>query len=296
MFDTGLPFDELAAQVAALDAAGISTAWASQIFAYDALTLLAAVAREVPRISLGTAVVPVYPRHPVMLAAQALTVQAASGGRFTLGVGLSHQVVIEQVFGESFEKPARYMREYLSILMPLLAGETVSFSGEVLAASTFGPLQIDAPAPDVLVAALGTVMLELAGRTAAGTVTWMTGPLTLAQHVVPTIRAAAADAGRQVPQVAVGLPVSVTDDPAGARARAVELYALYGVLPSYRAVLDREGAEGPADVVVVGSAAEVQGRVRELAELGATEFVGAPFGTAGEIRATIEVLAALGAG
>ena len=193
MFDTEKPFENVVGQVASLHEAGIETAWASQIFAYDALTALAAIGREVPGIGLGTAVVPTYPRHPVMLAGQALTVQAASGGRLTLGIGLSHQMVIENVFGQSFEKPARHMKEYLSILIPCLEGEQVSFKGETLSASTFGPLQISAPAPPVLVAALGSVMLCIAGHMASGTVTWMTGPETLESHVIPTIR----DAGRR---------------------------------------------------------------------------------------------------
>ena len=111
MFDTEVPFDQMVGQVVGLRDAGIQSAWASQIFGYDALTALAVVGREVPDIDLGTAVVPTYPRHPVMLAGQALTVQAAVGGRLTLGIGLSHQVVIENVFGQSFDKPARHMRE-----------------------------------------------------------------------------------------------------------------------------------------------------------------------------------------
>ena len=129
MFDTEQPFDDMVARWPACDEAGIETAWASQIFAYDALTALAAIGREVPGIEFGTAVVPTYPRHPVMLAGQALTVQAATGGRLTLGIGLSHQLVIENVFGQSFDKPARHMREYLSILMPLLEGEQASLRG-----------------------------------------------------------------------------------------------------------------------------------------------------------------------
>ena len=219
--------------------------------------------------------------------------QAATGGRLTLGIGLSHQMVIENVFGLSFEKPARHMREYLSILIPVLDGEQVTFAGETLSASTFGPLQIDAPAPPVLVAALGTVMLTIAGRMASGTVTWMTGPATVESHIVPTIRAAAADAGRPVPEVAVGLPVCVTDDIGAARAKAAELFVVYGHLPSYRAMLDREGAAGPEDVAIVGSAAEVQARIRHLADIGATEFCAAPFGTPGEIKATIDAVAGL---
>jgi len=293
MFDTEKPFDDVVTQVAGLAEAGIETAWSSQIFAYDALTAIAALAREVPSIHFGTAVVPTYPRHPVMLGAQALTVQAVSGGRLTLGIGLSHQMVIETVFGMSFEKPARHMREYLEILMPVLAGEQATFAGETLSASTFGPLQIDAPAPDVLVAALGTVMLTIAGHLAQGTITWMTGPATIEEHIAPTINAAAADAGRPVPQIGVGLPVCVTDDPDAARAKAAEVFAIYGQLPSYRAMLDREGAAGPADVAIVGTATEVAAQVRRLADIGATDFCGAPFGTGDEMRASVDTLAGL---
>jgi F420-dependent oxidoreductase-like protein len=293
MIDTEKPIDDVIGQVAGLAEAGFDVAWASQIFALDALTAIAAAAREVPSIGFGTAVVPTYPRHPVMLGAQALTVQEASGGRLTLGIGLSHQLVIENVFGMSFEKPARHMREYLEILMPVLAGEQVTFAGETLRASTFGPLQIDAPAPDVLVAALGTVMLHIAGQLAQGTITWMTGPTTIEEHIVPTIRTAAADAGRPVPQVGVGLPVCVTDDVAGARAQAAETFAVYGHLPSYRAMLDREGAAGPADVAIVGSAAEVTAQVRRLADIGATDLCAAPFGSSDEIRASVDTLAEL---
>jgi 5,10-methylenetetrahydromethanopterin reductase len=293
MFETERPFEDVVAQVTGLADAGIETAWASQIFAYDALTTIAAVGREVAGIDFGTAVVPTYPRHPVMLAAQALTVQAATGGRLTLGIGLSHQLVIENVFGQSFDKPARHMREYLSILMPLLEGEPASFVGETLSASTFGPLQIEAPTPPVLVAALGTTMLTLAGRLATGTVTWMTGPATIESHIIPTIRSAATAAGRPEPLIGVGLPVCVTADADAARAKAAELFVIYGTLPSYRAMLDREGAGGPADVAIVGTESEVQAQIRRLAAIGTTEFCGAPFGSADEIRATVGALAGL---
>jgi F420-dependent oxidoreductase-like protein len=200
-------------------------------------------------------------------------------------------MVIENVFGQSFEQPARHMREYLSILMPLLEGEQVTFAGETLSASTFGPLQIDAPAPIVLVAALGTTMLGIAGRMASGTVTWMTGPATVESHIVPTIRAAAAEAGRPEPRIGVGLPVCVTDDAATAREKAAEVFSIYGQLPSYRAMLDREGAGGPADVAIVGTEAEVKAKVRRLADIGTTDFCGAPFGTAEQIKASIGALA-----
>lgn len=291
MVDSGPSIDKLVDQVAALRDAGFDSVWMSQIFGYDALTALAAIGREVGDIGLGTAVVPTFPRHPVMLAGQALTVQAATDGRLTLGIGLSHQVVIENVFGLSFDRPVRHMREYLSILMPLLEGEPANFTGEVMRASTFGPLEIAGPPPPVLVAALGTTMLGLAGRMAAGTVTWMTGPATIESHVVPTIRAAATEAGRPEPRIAVGLPVCVTDDRGAAREKAAETFAIYGQLPSYRAMLDREGAEGPADVGFIGPEPELKAHLRRLVDIGVTDFCGAPFGSASEIKASIGALA-----
>ncbi len=291
MLDTERPLDLVIEEVVRLHDAGIETAWASQIFALDALTVLAVAGREVPGIGFGTAVVPTYPRHPVMLAGQALTVQAATGGRLTLGVGLSHQLVIENVFGQSFDRPARHMREYLSILMPLLHGEQANFAGETLSASTFGPLHIDAPHPPVLVAALGPTMLAIAGRMASGTVTYLTGPDTIESHIIPTIRQAAVEAGRPEPVVVASLPVCVTGDAAAAQSAAADQWAMYGSLPSYRAMLDREGADSPADVAIVGPAADVKARVRRLADIGCAEFCAAPFGSREEITATVAVLA-----
>jgi len=217
----------------------------------------------------------------------------ACDGRLLLGIGLSHQVVIESMFGMSFDKPARHMREYLSILMPLLHGEPVAFEGETLSANaSLGIQGVDAPA--VAVAALGPLMLKLAGRMTDGTVTWMTGPATLAEHTVPTISAAAAEAGRPAPRIVVGLPVCVTDDVDGARERAAKLFAMYGFLPSYRAMLDREGAEGPADVAIVGDEATVAAGLQRVADAGATDFSAAEFAVdADEKRRTRELLRTL---
>ncbi|HKY68622.1 MAG TPA: TIGR03564 family F420-dependent LLM class oxidoreductase, partial [Acidimicrobiales bacterium] len=211
--DSSHPLDEVVGQVQRAADAGFASVSASQIFGYDALTLLAVAGQRVPGIELVTGVVPTYPRHPIMLAAQALTVQAATGGRLTLGIGLSHKVVIENMFGHSFDRPARHMREYLSALVPLLHGEQVAVRGETLTAATMGPLDIDAPAPPVLVAALGPRLLELAGAVADGTVLWMTGRDTVASHVVPKLSAAAEAAGRPAPRVVCALPIAVTADP-----------------------------------------------------------------------------------
>ncbi len=286
--------DEIVARARVLASSGVASLWSSQIFGWDTLTVLALVGREVPDVTLGTAVIPVHPRHPMMLAEQALTVQAASGGRLVLGIGLSHQVVVEGAWGCSFAQPARYMREYLSVLVPLLEGQQVSFTGEVISTNTFGPLDVvPTPPPPVLVAALGPTMLRQAGTQADGTVTWMVGPVTVAEHIVPTITAAAAEGGRPSPQVVVTLPVCVTDDVAAARGRADKIFAMYGQLPSYRAMLDREGAAGPADVAVVGSEEVVAAQIRRFAQGGATEFSGAVYGTPAEVARSHALLGSL---
>lgn len=280
--DTSGTVDEVVERAAELAATGVATLWVNQIFGLDALTVLAAVGRAVPDVGLGTAVVPVQPRHPVVLAAQALTVQSAVGDRLTLGVGLSHQLVIENVFGIPWRNQVELMQEYLEALVPLLEGEQVTFQGDHVRVSTFGPLEVPANPPPVLVAALGERMLGIAGRLAAGTVTWMVGARTVADHVVPTITAAAEGAGRPAPEVVVHLPVCVTDDPAAARDRAAKVFGMYGGLPSYRAMLDREGAAGPADVAVVGDEETVGTALARLSEAGATAFGAVLFGSAEE--------------
>ncbi len=291
MLDVQRPIDEVVAQAREAAEAGFSSVWSSQIFGYDALTLLAAIGERVPGIELGTAVVPVQPRHPVMLAAQALTVQALTRGRLTLGIGLSHQVVIEGVFGLPFDRPAGYLSEYLEVLMPLLNGRAAGFEGERVRGRTPGPLDIPgATPPRVLLAALGRRMLGMAGRLTDGTATWMTGAKTVAEHVVPTLRRAADEAGRATPRVVVGLPVCVTDDPASAREQAARVFAIYGQLPSYRAMLDREGAAGPEDVAVIGDERDLRSALRELEAAGATDLVAAPFGRPDARARTFEAL------
>jgi 5,10-methylenetetrahydromethanopterin reductase len=281
--------DEFVSDIRTVADAGFASAWAPQIFGLDALTALSVAGREVPGIEFGTAVVPTYPRHPMVLAGQALTTQAATGGRLTLGIGLSHQVVIEGMWGLDFSKPARHMREYLSALLPLLRDKSVAFTGSTIKA--MGQLQSDvSPPPPVLLAALAPRMLALAGSVCDGTVTWMTGPKTIGSHIVPSITRAADDAGRPSPRVVAALPVAVTDDEAAARERAANAFVIYGQLPSYRAMLDREGAPTPADVAIVGNEALVRTQIEEVFAQGATEFVAVPFA---ERERTLEVLAQL---
>ncbi|MGO9081462.1 MAG: TIGR03564 family F420-dependent LLM class oxidoreductase [Streptosporangiaceae bacterium] len=268
---------------------GLASAWMSNIFGVDALTALAVAGSGVPGIELGTAVVPSYPRHPAVLAQQALTVAAATGPRLALGIGLSHKIVIEDMLGYSFDRPARHMREYLSILLPLLDGEPCNFRGETMRAS----IQLSTPRAGripVLLAALGPQMLKLAGERASGTVLWMTGPATVRDYIVPSITQAAAAAGRPAPRVVCILPVCVTDDPAGARERASRVFEIYGQLPSYRAMLDREGAAGPADVAIVGGEDKVAGEIRALAAAGVTDFAAAEFATGPDQQRTRQLL------
>ena len=250
---------------------GFDTYWVSQIFGHDALTALAVVGREVPGIELGTAVVPTYPRHPMMLAQQALTVQSASGGRLCMGIGLSHQIVVEGMWGIPFTKPVRHLREYLEILMPLLDKQPVSHDGEDF--HVHGAVDVPGSSrPVVLVAALGPQMLRVTGALADGTTTWCVGPKVLGELTIPTIRQAAADAGRPAPRIHCTLPVLVTDDVDGARKRAAQAFAIYDTLPSYKTMMDREGVDGPGGIAIVGSDASVRDQVRALADLGVTDF------------------------
>jgi len=285
----GRSIDDVVADARAVEADGFSSYALPQIFALDAISVLTIVGREVPRIELSTGVVPTYSRHPLTMAQQALTAQAASGGRFVLGIGLSHQLVIEGMFGLSFDKPVRHMREYLAVLMPLIHDGKVSFKGETISSEISIGVEPRIPCP-VLVAALGAQMLRLAGTVTDGTVTWMTGPATLSSHTVPTIAAAAQAAGRPAPRIAASLPICVTNDIDKARERAARDFQVYGFLPSYRAMLDREGAEGPADVAIVGDESTVEKQVRALADAGVTEYVASIYGSRDERAQTRALL------
>jgi F420-dependent oxidoreductase-like protein len=286
--------DDLVRQARAASEAGLASVWLSQMMDVDALTAIAVIGHEVPSIELGTAVVPTYPRHPMVLAGQALTTQAACGNRLTLGIGLSHQIVIEGMFGYSFAKPARHMREYMSVLGPLIHGQQVRFEGETVTARPMAPIAVaGAEACPILIAALAPVMLKLAGELADGTITWMVGAKTLSSHIVPSITAVAEAASRPAPRIAVGLPICVTDDVDRARQAAAQTFAIYGQLPSYRAMLDREGAEGPADVAIVGDEETVAAELGRLADAGATDLTAPPFGTGDERRRTLALLSEL---
>jgi F420-dependent oxidoreductase-like protein len=277
---------------AKVEADGFASAWVANIFSHDALTLLALAGRVTKTIELGTFIVPTYPRHPVALAQQALSVSAATGGRLLLGLGLSHKVVIENMMGLDYSKPIRHTREYLSVLNPLLAGERVQFRGEEyrVAAQVSVP---GAPRPTLLFAALGPQMLKLAGRMTDGTAVWMGGPKYLETAHIPALRASASKAGRPAPRVAAGFPIAVTKDVEAAHASASKAFAVYGTLPSYRAILDVEGAADASGVAIVGSEAEVERQVRHLAAIGVTDLNASIFPVSGDPAAVDRTYALL---
>ncbi len=267
----GDTIDKLVARAQDVERRGFPSLWMANIFSLDAILTLAIVGRETKRIELGTAVVPTYPRHPYAMAQQALTANQAAGGRLTLGLGLSHRIVIEDMFGLSYDKPARHMREYLQVLRPLLRGEPAKFSGELYRVNA--PLDIACKPPGLLVAAMGDAMLKLTGELTDGTVLWMTGAKTVASHVAPKLTAAARAAGRPAPRIAAGIPIALTNDPAGARAWAATNLVVYGQMPSYRAMLDKEGLAGPADLALVGDEKALDAGLARLRDAGVTDFI-----------------------
>ena len=291
IFGSSPTVDGLQAEVEAVATAGYASYWTNQIFDLDALTALAVISRAVPEIRLGTAVVPTYPRHPMALAQQALTVSQVSGGRLDLGIGLSHKPVVEGMWGMSFDRPVKHMSDYLKILMPLLTEQSVSHGGELLTGR--GQLGVRAEAPPVYVAALGEQMLKLAGKLADGTVTWMTGPKTVAELTAPTINAAAEAAGRPAPAVIAAVPVCLTTDVDAARAKAAEDYMIYGQLPSYRAMLDHEGLGGPEDLALIGDIETIAAGLQRFTDAGATTVVANPFGSKEEVSAARSAIAEL---
>jgi F420-dependent oxidoreductase-like protein len=220
------------------------------------------------------------------MAQQAMTAQTATGGRFSLGIGLSHAPVVEGMWGMSYDRPAVHMREYLTIVQSLIQTGRADFEGEMFKVHATMAIPTEKK-PPVLIAALAPVMLKTAGSMSDGTITWMTGPKTVESHIVPRLTKAANEAGRSAPRIVVSLPVAVTDDAAEAREKAARSFAIYGALPNYQRMLNKEGASGPADVAIVGNEAEVEKRIRDIASAGATEFAVAAYPVGNDAMASL---------
>jgi F420-dependent oxidoreductase-like protein len=291
----GTTLEELIGQVGEAAEAGLDSAFLTQLTDWDAITVAGVAGREVPGIEVATGVVQTYPRHPIAMAGQALTAQALTGGRFTLGVGPSHPQLIEDWYGYSYARPLRHTREYLSALLPLLEGRDVDYHGETVTAVA----RVEVPgatAPPVLLSALGPRMLRLAGELAAGTITTWVGPEATGDHIVPAITKAAEDAGRPAPRIVSAVIIELTGDPDGARrALAGELGFASG-FPAYRAMLDRQGLDGVHETMVAGDERAVTAAIRRYADAGTTDLLVSPRGDAAARTRVIELAGSLRGG
>jgi F420-dependent oxidoreductase-like protein len=272
--------DRIVSQASRAEADGFTSMWyPSAAGAGDPLAVMALAGRATSAIELGTAVLQSYTCHPVLQASRANATVSAIGasGRLTLGVGPSHQGFIENRLGLSYDTPGQHTDEYVQILAGLLRGERVSFAGTQFRVEA-GPLPLlDGAEIPVMVGALGSRLLRVAGAYTAGTILWMANATAIETHVAPKIRKAAAEAGRPAPRIVAGLPVAVHDDVAEARSAAARQYQTYGELPNYQRILSLGGIAGPAEAVIVGDEDSVAAQVRALFEAGATDVWAAPF-------------------
>jgi F420-dependent oxidoreductase-like protein len=259
---------------------GFTSLWYASAVTGDPLVAMALAGRETTRIELGTAVLQTYPCHPLLQANRAASVSAAMDRPgFTLGIGPSHEALVRDAYGMSYDHPGRSTEEYLTILTRLLRGQEVDFQGQDWSARSAGFTPRPTHPVPVLLAALGPRLLRVAGETADGTVLWMAPPPAIESHVAPRIRAAAAAAGRPAPRIVAGIPVAVHDDPAEARsAAAANAAASYAAMPNYQRILAVGGAGSPADAAVVGTEESVRGQLQAFLDAGATDIWAAVFG------------------
>ncbi len=258
-------------EIAALEAAGVRRVWVWNVFGLDAMVLAAVAGGATSRIEIGTAVVPTYPRHPHAMMQEALTVQAACGGRFTLGVGTSHEPVISAMFGIPFERPIRHIREYVTVCRALARGPA-AYQGELY--NVTAPLLVKGATGglDVMISALSPQMLRVGGEVSDGVITWLADAAYTRDTAVPAVAEGAARADRPAPPVVTTIPVAVTEDLAAGREVAARELAVYATLPFYRRVLDASGARRPEDVAIVGPEAAVAEAVAEFAAAGTAEL------------------------
>ena len=293
----GSPISAIVDHAIGAEADGFSSYWVAQLGAPDALTVLGVVGQATQTIELGTAVISTWPRHPLALAGQALTTSELCDGRLVVGIGLAHKPTVEETLRIPFERPAANMAEYLDVLLPVLAERKVhaegrDWSGVVEALGGNGA----APTPSVMLAAMGPRMLALAGGRTDGTILWLSGPRTIEERIAPGVRAAAEEAGRGAPRIVASVPVSVTDDVDGVKGMIGAVLDNYNHLPSYREVMDLEGAAGPEDVSIIGDEDHVRSELARFAAAGATDFAAVEIGLGDEdlarTRALLKDLAA----
>jgi alkanesulfonate monooxygenase SsuD/methylene tetrahydromethanopterin reductase-like flavin-dependent oxidoreductase (luciferase family) len=200
------------------DAAGYESVWVTHGVGRDGLQVLSAYAHAAPRVGLGTGVLPIYPRHPVLLAQEALTLQEVSGGRLRLGIGVSHRPVMEGALGLEMGKPLEVAREYVAVLRQALTGRVQHTGPRYQVTWQSGVPRLPAP-PPIYLAGLGTAMLELAGEIADGAVLWLCAPAYVREHALPAIRRGRERAGKPLDgfEIVVSVPAAVTTDRAAGR-------------------------------------------------------------------------------
>lgn len=256
-------------------AAGLHSAWFGQTFGADSPQLAAIVGREVPGLQVGTSAIPVFGRHPLLVSSQAQTAQAATHGRYHLGLALGTKLLTEGSFGIAYERPIARLREFLTALRQLTETGAADFHGELLTATT--PLPARVPGAEggvpLLVAAMGPQALRVSGELADGILPYLAGPRALAEHIVPAVTAAAEAAGRPAPRIVALVYGVVTDDADSTRAKASEQLAFYEQFPSYARSIELSGGKRAADVAVIGNERAVSEEVRRYRDAGATEVV-----------------------
>jgi F420-dependent oxidoreductase-like protein len=266
---------KLIADIEWADEAGLDTAWMPQVpDDFDLLTMVALMASHSTRIELGTAVVPLQAQHPIALARQALSVNAISGGRLALGVGPSHHWIIRDMLGLPYDKPAAYTRDYLEVLNAALSGPgPVDVENDTF--TVHNPTALGAePKMPVLVAALGPVMLRIAGEHADGTSLWMADEKAIAEHIAPRINKAAADAGKPAPRIVAGIPVTLcaNSEIEAAKERANRILAEAETSPNYQRLLDRGSARDVGDLCAAGDEESILKRFKQFADAGVTDL------------------------
>jgi F420-dependent oxidoreductase-like protein len=278
---------------------GLDSVWCAQLFGMDALTLFSLAGATTSRIRMGTAVIPTYSRHPLVLASHALTTQAATNNRLLLGIGSSHRALVEGVLGADYDRPAAYLREYLTVLPRILQGERFVYDGERLHVDTtsrFGRAGgLGAEAPPVYVGTMFPISLRVTGQFADGVVTWLVGPQTFTDVVVPTLSDAAAEAERSRPQVVASIPMALcaTADVDAQREQVDRQLETFVSLPVYQQVLAREGANGPSDLAAIGDEETIVRRIAEFTDAGVDEISGVCFGDEATLHRTAEFLGSL---
>ena len=266
--------DKLIADALLAEEQGFASVWIPQIpDDFDALTAATLVAANTSRVEIGTAVVPIQPRHPIVMAHQALSVQAVAQGRLALGLGVSHHWVIDEMLGLPYEKPAAHMRAYLEVLSKAFDGPgTVTVDNDFYRVNN--PLDItDAARIPILLAALGPVMLRLAGEQGDGTILWMADERAVAEHVVPNLTQGAESAGRPMPRIVAGIPICLCGDDEidVAVTRANRLLSEAEISPNYQKLLEVGDATQIGDILAAGSEATIEKRLRSFADAGVTD-------------------------